>query len=241
MNRRSFSKKKKSNLISRLNKPKSVNQKQNKAIMNLQKRVTKLQRSSEVKFKTATHVFAGLDSGNSNFLLNGITKGSNSDQRIGDSVKLLTLVFRSAFVHQFTDRTFIRIIIYMNRQNNNSSMIDVDEILLNTTGNLNKIISVFNPRFVGKGKKYQILSDDSFETHAGAISGNLGSTNSNPGQNDHTVHLNKVIKLGHIVKFSTGDTGSATDIINHALRILIISNDDQSDYGHSFKLMYLDT
>ncbi len=241
MKRNNFiNRKKKSTLISRLNKPKTVNQKQNKAIMNLQKKVSKLQKSSEVKFRTFTHLFQALTIGETSFLFNGLLKGTSSDQRVGDSVKLLSIVYRSLITHQGTDRTFVRVILYIDRQNNNVTTFESDEILLNTSSNLDATISVFEPMFVGKNKKYQILFDEYFQVTSGTISGNSGVTANHTGTQSHDRIIRKVIRLGHTVRYS-GNAGNGLDIINNALRVLYITDDAQASMGHSVKLMYIDT
>ncbi len=226
-------------------KKRRFNRSKRLTIAKVNKKVDKLQSKVEIKELDTFQVLAltgGIDNA---FSLNTMGRGNQNDQRVGNKVymKLLELKVRIklALTDQIGTNTGLdgwtltyqdgtmRVLLVMDRQNNGAAGIDVSQLLINSGTQENKIISVYDYKFVDSLRdkiRYKILYDRTFY-----ISQNIVQD----------IQIRKFIRLNHKVSFNDGNTGSATDIINNDLRLVFIPNNNNLQFSFNTNLFYSDT
>ncbi len=213
-------------------------------VAKLNKKVNKMRSKVEIKELNKIEVMQNTGGTDSAFTLNTLVRGNASNQRIGNKIymKLLELKYRLkifANVYNGTDTNInwtlgydqdtVRVLVILDRQNNNGSSVVINEILENAGTQSQKIFSVYDYKFVDSlrdTQRYKILYD---RVHY--LSQNISQD----------INVRKFISLNHKVSFSDGNTGTATDIINNAIRIVFVPSLNNAEFGFSTNLWYSDT
>ncbi len=212
----------------------------------LNKKVNQIQSKIEIKESNtieSLQTTAGVDQG---FILNGLSRGSGNGNCVGEKVymKQLKLTIRikqknnAILSGDSTQPTWItepldnmcRVIVFINKQNNLGTSVNINEILASASGQSQKIRSEYDFKFVdSKFEKlqYKILFDRVFYTIQGT------------SHSDRILRIQR--RLNHKVSYTSTNNGNATDIINNALRIVFIPENDNIDFAFSSVLYYSDT
>jgi len=190
--------------------------------------ISKLQNLFEIKesyeFRAITPAASGAFLESLNSLLIGTANGT----RIGDSVvsKFLELnIYFDLDSGLVTNEATFRVMIVVNHQNNKTTTTSIPEILKNSSGSLQRILSVYNRDFVGKNKKYTILFDKTVNLQFGA-----GTT-----FRFYKVRLPIRWKILY-----DGIAGSPADIINHDIVLYVESDNTLVSWGYSSIFKYID-
>ncbi len=216
----------------------------NLTVKKLDKKVNKMIRSVEIKEKYIIEELADLNGVSTAFVLNGLQKGSNNGNRIGERIKMKSLLVRyrikqtsNSIVGTDTTIAWIttplscmtRVMIIVNIQNNESDTLlnsEIYEFNANTTANL---LSPYDLKYVGisgERLKYKILYD---KTHY-SIQGTINSD----------IVREVKLSLNRSVYYGPGDAGNGLDIIKNKLFILFTPENDNVDHGFSSVLRYTD-
>lgn len=174
--------------------------------------------------------------------LNGLRKGVNNAQRIGNKIRLKSLVFnlnaRCLDANEKTGtetstpwtltatQSEMRVILYMNKINNQSNLVTTGEVLRFSGSTRDQLVSVYNKSFVGWKLKYKILYDRHFMIN-------------NMGNGRGIISIRKMVPLKNIINYN-GDIGDASDIIDNDLRVKIISSSTDMEYSWTTCLRYTD-
>ena len=204
------------------------NTKQSIQIAKNVKAIKRLRKQPELKVKASFRSWALSVIGVQQFPLDGLLRGVADGQRIGDQVtwKFSTLNFSATPAG--VGNTVFRMLIFMDRQNNNSVIVTpVGNILTHTVTNIQACNSTYNDEFVGKGKRYKIL----FDTKMHIMSNIQGTVNYQRTVNN---------RLGHVTHYST-NIGTPADIIDKCISIYFIANDANLNWQMSSKMLYIDS
>ncbi len=212
----------------------------------LNKKVQQIQNKIEIKEKNFVQALITTGGADQGFILNGLFRGAGNGNRVGEKVymKQLKLTIRikqknnailSGDSTQATWNTTpldtqCRVIVFINKQNNLGSSVNISEILASAAGQSEKIRSEYDFKFVdSKFEKlqYKILFDRVFYTIQGTI------------HSDRILRIQR--RLNHKVSYTSSNNGDATDIINNALRVVFIPENDNIDFAFSSVLYYSDT
>lgn len=136
-------------------------------------------------------------------LLNGVTTGTSSITRTGQSIKAVNIQFNLAItVNSSATASFLRCIILRDEQPNGAAPAAAN--ILNVGGNF------ISPRNVGYNERFHVFYDELF---AVCLNG----------------PANKVISfvrpLGFHTIFNTGTAGDITDITKNSLYLILLSNE----------------
>ncbi len=197
----------------------------------------------EVKEVYNSRAFAASTADNTFTTLNGMKKGADNGLRQGNKVKLKSFTFN--FLAELGDPQILtgtdatqavwslegavaamRVIIYCDTQNNNSTTNTINEILRFGGSQIVQTTSVYNSDFVGYKKKYKILYDKYF------CLSNLS------GNNFASLRVSK--RLSYNVNFGDTDLGTAADIIDNDIRVLIVSPTTDIVYQWFSRIRYTD-
>ncbi len=171
-----------------------------------------------------------------------MAQGNANGTRVGNKIRLRSLTWRfitELFVPDIyagTDSTQavwtltgisaqMRIIIYVNTQNDKGVALSIGQILRHVGSQQDKLNSVYNEDFVGYKKKYKILMDKYID-----ISNTSGM---------HFKEINKYCKLSYNINYD-GNAGTSADIIDNEIYVLQISNNTDLRYQWSSILRYTD-
>lgn len=233
---------KKKNASSRLSgSNKRYDNKQDKAIKSLQRQIKVLKKQPETKYLYTTRTYNALASTTPQFTsLNVLPQGDGSNERIGDRIRMVGLMFNAFATHTSTDATVMRVVIFRNTQTNNSVANDSSEILESTFSDLDRIIGGYNKDFVGKGNKYQILFNKRYHIAAGASSGPSADLSNNVGEHPRSLFISKWIPLHNQLVHFSGNAGTAADIVDNSIKVMWLGGDTDMSYGWQSCLHYTD-
>ncbi len=212
---------------------------------NLTRKVDKLIKAMEIKELNLFDSLTGNPSGDINFPLNAMGKGTNNGQRIADKIVMKSLemnirlvITQSEFLPTDSTQpvwTFpylqsnVRIIIFIDRQNNGSTSTTVSQILQNVALQSDKMVSTYDYKFVdspGERVRYKILYD------------RVHYLNAFSGAQQKNIRIHR--RLGQVVRYNGGSTGTSSDIITNDLKILFLHNDGNMSVAFSTVLRYID-
>lgn len=216
-------KKKSSNL-----KVNTMDAKQSRAIISMQRQIKQLKNNPEIKYFYHVRADAPSATPTSTTLLNNMVKGTGSEDRIGDEVILKSIFLSMWFRHIGTDNTLIRVILFNDATNKESTGVVISDLLSHTASTGDMLQSCYNKQYVGKGNKFQILYDQQKSVWRGTSAQNFS----------WPLQINK--RLGHKVRYTT-NLGTGADILNNALRLLVIASNTNAQYAVSGYLSYCET
>ncbi len=199
-------------------------------------RVSRMKAKIEIKEKSFVQTAEALPATDTGFVLNGMSRGSNNGSRVADKIymKNINLNYHLEMKTQLVINdtplsTFVRVLIFVNRQNNGDTTFDMTEILTDTANQNAKIVSIYEYRFVDKDEKlqYKILYD---KTHFLI-----------QGQNGSGLIKRIKLRLGHKVNYNSSNLATGADIINNKLELVFIPENTNLNVSVSSVLSYSDT
>ncbi len=214
------------------------------SVKKVNKKLNKLIRSIEIKEKNTLASLQLTGGSDTSFTLNEMERGNANGQRAGDqivmkrlliTVRLLIpeLLFNATDASQ-TNWTFsykqssMRVIVYMDKQNNNASPAPATNTILENAGNqAQKVKSQYDFMFVNH--KYNILRYNILYDRVHVLTQN--------GHQEKFINIRK--SLNHKVNYSTNNN-NPTDIIDNRIHILFIPVDDQIQIAYSSTIFYSD-
>ncbi len=212
-------------------------------VKKLDKKIKKLAKKIEVKEKSSLITLQLTGGTDTDFPLNELARGTATGQRVGDQVHMKRLMMTiQLLIPQLdlegTDTTTawnleykqdsMRVILLIDKQNNNSDAAPVISTILENAGNqAQKIKSQYDYMFVNgpyNRRRYKILYD---RVHV----------LSQFGPQEKFIRINK--SLNHKVNFST-DNGNGTDIVDNKIVIIFIPEGNQIEVAYSSVIFYTD-
>jgi len=223
-------------------KPKlNVNQRQDKQIANLSKKMNRKLMLEEVKWfdyaESASNINeTGLLINEHNF----ITTGDTSNSRDGDQIKATSLMVRAQII---SDRDLVipqrvRMIVFWDTQTNgaNTSISGLVTSLMNASGTLTGTYDFRNQRTIDR---YKILYDKVYTMNpqlkltevAGTVTDNQPKA----------INIVKYFKLGRVIDY-TASTGAITDLMKNSINVAFISDvvADQPNLNVNIRLNFKD-
>jgi len=213
-------------------------------VAKLDKKVNKIISSVEIKEHYILQNLTDLGGTSTGFVLNGLQKGTDNGERIGERIKMKSILVRYRIKQNSnsvlgTDTTvawtstplscMTRIMVIMQIQNNESNVLtnsDIYEFNASTTANL---ISPYDLKYIGisgEQLKYKVLYD---KTHL-----SIQSTMSLDVVREIKLSLNRSVYYG------PGDAGNGLDIIKNKLFILFTPENNNVVHGFGSVLRYTD-
>lgn len=202
-----------------------IDQRQNKAIMNLSKKVKKIEGDEEVKHKDTAHgvtavTTAGLAWESHNF----ISQGTTNITRIGNVIAPTSYQIRfrlNAGTGKITTDSHVRMIIFWDTQVNNAGpdffgvdgLLD-DSVITNNT---------FSPRNYNTVDRYKILKDKIWTLRPMLATTTTPADGVVAAVSAVTISRTYIIKTTKRMRF-TGNAGTVADISNNALYVLWITD-----------------
>lgn len=209
------------------------------------RKVQKIKNSIEIKESAKDVQLSDFASIDREFLINGLVRGNGNGARVGEKItmKHLKVSFRLKQINQLilstnsTSATWttqpltslVRVIIFLNRQNNLSNTFAIGEILQNAGSQAQKMQSQYDYKFVDSKNqklKYKILYDKVFQLIQ--------------GQNRSDIVVKVKRALGQKVSFTSSNNGDGTDIVNNKLAILFIPENNTCQFAYTSLLYYTD-
>ncbi len=217
-----------------------------KAVAKLSKKVNKLIAKVEIKENYVTFSDQAWTATDEIFILNGMLRGVLNGQRVGEKIYMKNLEIRirsrladSALVGSDStqpvwtlayNQQAVRVILIMDKQNNQQAGLVIGQILQNFATQAEKITSVYDYKFVdSKNQKirFRILYD------------RVHILNQNGSRQDLMIKINR--RLNHKVNYNDGNAGTGGDIVNNALRLLMIPEFSVGIFDLSAVLKYTDS
>ncbi len=213
----------------------------NMSVKKLNKKVNKIISNVEIKEHYGFSDLALRGASNFTFTLNAMQLGTANGKRIGSKVKMKNIMTniiltQNALVKNGTDTsvawtlawiaTQVRVLLVLNRQNNNTMPLPMTELFKRAATNQQIMGSVYNQDFVGKGKKLKVLFDKYYDIN------NLSAPQFT------NIRIFKQVNI--VTNYST-DNGDATDIIDNDLRLVFIFQNGAVDMSFDSVLTYTDS
>lgn len=195
---------------------------QNKAIINLTKRVDNME--DEVEYKYADkYLTASVISTVANIaLLNGMNQGDNASQRIGKKITCSSLQFRAELIQNPIDSTPSQVRFVILKWNPVNGVAPTEDSIWDRTVITNAIFSPYNAQYFGQYKIYydKVFSFDPSNWAAYAtVSGNSAVTSYAP----RSRFFKKKIKLNFNTLYD-GTSNVTADINVNGLYLMVISD-----------------
>lgn len=163
-------------------------------------------------------------------LLNAVKRGTEQTERIGNGIKLVGYTIRTCIsTNSLTLGGIIRELIFIDTQVNNAVVLPKDEDILNQAASISDaLVSTYNIRFVGKGKKYRILHDS-------------GPVQLLPDSRSYYARNHRG-RLGYKLVFSQSTNPPVnSDIVNIGVYRMIISNTESLQQSMHSVITFIDT
>ncbi len=210
------------------------------------RKINKLANQIEVKEFYKTIVETALD-GNKGIVLNGMVKGDDNGQRQGNKITMIKIasILRLKLIDNEWDgddtsipwvleaqnASIVRVILLVNKQNNEDAVFDLTEILRDGTTSVKAQTSMYNIDFVQNSKmknKYRILYDKAFHLTPNQVGA------------DRIIKINKSLRMNTL--FNDLNLGTGGDIINHKVELLILPHKTGTmNYAYNSVLSYTDS
>ncbi len=192
------------------------------------RKIGKMQSQVETKYVYGLRVYAASNVGNEQFEINGLFKGTDLEERIGQKVTLKGLACTLFYNNVGSTAGRFRILIIKDTQNNGSiAILDPSNFLRHTDTAVDAIVSAYNGGLVGNDKRFRIL----FDTRAHSM-----FAQSSQGQ--ETRQVNKQLMCN--VLFNSGNAGNGADIEDCKIFVYAISDSANNIWGFSSKISFTD-
>ncbi len=192
------------------------------------RKIAKLESRFEKKYVYASRGYAAAVIGADLDDINGLFKGTDSQERIGDIVKTVGINLRVWCSSNGGNVTRSRFLLILTMKNNfEGGTPGVGEIFAHNATLLDTIQSVYNANSVGDDKLFKIIWD------SGALEQNTTGSNS-------TRFYNVKKKLGFKVHYD-GNTGGPIDILDNRLYLYHINTATTNNWGFSARMSYYDS
>lgn len=205
---------------------KSIDNRQNKAIVNLSKKVKKIENDTELKHKDV--LYANTDVIPATQVLwathNYIAQGTSSITRLGNMIAPTSYQIRVRFRAdnaQVTEDSRVRMIIFWDRQCNGADpdptgvdgLLD-DSVITN---------QIFAPRNYNTLERYKIVKDETFTLHPVLATTTVVATGVVSVVQRVSIQKTYFIKSSRLLKYS-GNAGTVADLVSNALYVLFYSD-----------------
>lgn len=203
---------------------------QNKQIVNLKKKVRKIERDREVKwFDYGASAVAVTEAG-VNLAAGGIAFGiiqaavANENSRIGDSITTTSLLLKMQIYNDSADLEFgspCRVVVFWDSQANGAvpSISGTANSLMEASG---VVLGHLDHRKQNTIDRFDILMDKVYNINPKTVSTFNVATGATTGLTSNAIYINKRFKLGRKIKYS-GNAGAITDLAGNNICVAVIS------------------